>query len=246
MDTWGRRGFAAAVIIGRQLGLSGTGGWTAVRGAGTGTGETAIQPAGPPEARAPEAPVPDGARAPIEGYDPRYAPAPPGAPRYGYRRPEEHRYVEPMSPRVSPESGVHIESAGHWSPERPPPSETGGYLAGNLAALGSPPPAAGSAIGYPTQQPSRGGSRHARPEPDEAPLAIPPNGGYAVDALGVYPIGPEATPVASLYPAPAEPDVDQVGLGVPGHAAAEPAEDAGEGSALGSLDASGLFGSLRR
>jgi hypothetical protein len=67
-----------------------------------------------------------------------------------------------------------------------------------------------------------------------------------VDALGVYPIGPEATPVASLYPAPAEPDVDQVGLGVPGHAAAEPAEDAGEGSALGSLDASGLFGSLRR
>jgi len=245
MDTWGRRGFAAAVITGRQLGLSGTAGWTAARGAGTGTGETAARSAGLSDTRAPQAPVAQDARHPMDGYDARYAPGRPGAPRYGHRRPEEHRYVEPMPPRVSPESGVHIGSSGHWSPERPTPSDTGGYLAGNLAALDSPPPATGSAIGYPTQQPSRGGSRHARPEPDEAPVAMPPSGGYAVDALGVYPIGPEATPVASLYPAPPEPDVDQAPIGGLGHAPSEPGENAGEGSALGSLDASGLFGSLR-
>jgi hypothetical protein len=49
-----------------------------------------------------------------------------------------------------------------------------------------------------------------------------------------------------LYPAPPEPEADQARVGRHGQAAAEPVENAGEGSALGSLDASGLFGALGR
>jgi len=203
MDTWGRRGFAAAVITGGMIGLS---------GAGTG-GVPSAQWGGAPDS---------------EPRAPRRPPTGPAATRYGApeyqpeQRAAEYRPTEVAEQTVATQTvatqTVAIQTvATQAQPEQATPRHatpayaaaeypTGGiprmpagagthgvhgsdgFLAGNLAALASPPsvPAAGTPIGAlgpaegslgtgfssyrNTAQPAEFGrpeSRHARPEQPE-------------------------------------------------------------------------------
>lgn len=113
----------------------------------------------------------------------------------------------------------------------------------------------------------RGASRHARPEPGEPPLG---RMGGESDTVGMAPAAPAAMPpgpvplpaaaphypgeppVQQRYPEPGYSDAQRSGAHrAPGPASAGPDQPAGpahfvdsETSALGSLDSSGLFGSL--
>jgi hypothetical protein len=206
MDTWGRRGFAAAVITGGMIGLS---------GAGTG-GVPSAQWGGVPE------------------QEPRTPPRPPTGPATRYGAPEyqpeqrvaEYRPLDAAEQTVATETVATQAVAAQAQPEQAMPRHatpsyaaapvtgeyaaaeypTGGiprmpagagthgvhgsdgFLAGNLAALASPPsvPAAGTPIGAlgpaegslgtgftsygNTAAPAEFGrqeSRHARPEQPE-------------------------------------------------------------------------------
>jgi hypothetical protein len=220
MDTWGRRGFAAAVITGGMIGLS---------GAGTG-GVPSAQWGGAPDSE-PRTP-----RRPPTGPTNRYGAPEYGAPEYGapeYQVPEyqpeqraaEYRAIDGSERTVAtqvvaqaaPQAVVQAQpeqamprhatpayaaaptAAGYAAAEYPTGGisrmsanagahGSDGFLAGNLAALASPPsvPAAGTPIGAlgpaegslgtgftsyrNTAQPAEFGrpeSRHARPEQPE-------------------------------------------------------------------------------
>jgi len=206
MDTWGRRGFAAAVITGGMIGLS---------GAGTG-GVPSAQWGGVPE-QEPRTP-----RRPPTGPATRY-----GAPEYQpEQRAAEYRPIDAAEQTVATQTVATQAVAAQAQPEQAMPRHatpsyaaapvtgeyaaaeypTGGiprmpagagthgvhgsdgFLAGNLAALASPPsvPAAGTPIGAlgpaegslgtgftsygNTAAPAEFGrqeSRHARPEQPE-------------------------------------------------------------------------------
>jgi hypothetical protein len=190
MDTWGRRGFAAAVITGGMIGLSGTGAVAAVPSAQWGGSPE-------PEPRTPQRP-----------------PAGPPATRYGapeYRmepREAEYRLPESTEQTVATQAQPprHANPAYQAAPvaaDYPADYPTGGmarvpvatgahgsdgFLAGNIATLADPPstshsgtpigalgPAEGSLgtgfTSYGTSAPApefgRVESRHARPDQPE-------------------------------------------------------------------------------
>ncbi|HEY2203347.1 MAG TPA: hypothetical protein VGH99_02560 [Pseudonocardia sp.] len=288
MDTWGRRGFAAAAITGGQLGLSGTGAWNAVA-----TQEPVLrEPRKPRDSM--ELPVTTPAagygaapdhRQPGFGGQPGYGgPAPahqghpgyPGQP-YGAPRHSGPEFGAPMAPRVPLGQGEPHRSFGEparpaWSEPVPHGSDllsdgSDGFLAGNVAALATPPALddSGSAIGalghgedplgigfqpygdLPAE-PVRP-SRHARPEADALFGERPAETHYSalraeIDSLGVRPVGQDTTPVRALRLA--GPETGE-GLGHIGHRTDASVHRAGVESgtsALGSLDSSALFDSL--
>ncbi|HEX4249529.1 MAG TPA: hypothetical protein VH008_16820 [Pseudonocardia sp.] len=227
MDTWGRRGFAAAVITGGMIGLSGagTGGVPSAQWGGVPEQEPRAprrQATGPatryaaPEYQAPEYQVPEyqpGQRAAAE-----YRPAEVAERTVATQTVATQVQPEQPMPRHATPSYAAAQATGEYSPaeyqaadyqaaeyraaEYPTggmarvPAGAGthgvhgsdGFLAGNLAALASPPsvPAAGTPIGAlgpaegslgtgfssyrNTAAPAEFGrpeSRHARPEQPE-------------------------------------------------------------------------------
>jgi hypothetical protein len=191
MDTWGRRGFAAAVITGGMIGLSGTGAVAAVPSAQWGGSPE-------PEPRTPQRP-------PADPSATRY-----GAPEYqmepraaGYRLAEsaEQTVATQAQPEQAPRHANPAYAAAPVAADYQVDYPTGGmarvpatagahgsdgFLAGDLAALADPlsPSYSGTPIGalgpaegsmgtgftsYGTSAPEFGRmeSRHARPEQPE-------------------------------------------------------------------------------
>jgi hypothetical protein len=186
MDTWGRRGFAAAVITGGMIGLSGTGAVAAVPSAQWGGGPE-------PEPRTPQRP-PAGPPATRYGA-PEYQSEPRAA---EYRLPEFAEQPLAAQPQAQPEQAPRRANPAYPAAPVAADYPTGGmarvpatagahgsdgFLAHNVAALADPPSTSysGTPIGalgpaeasmgtgftsYGTSAPEFGrmASRHARPE----------------------------------------------------------------------------------